>query len=44
MCIDAVDLTVEGNVIEGLIGLGGFAIFGTRVVASHISGNRIGGV
>jgi hypothetical protein len=44
VCIDAVDLTVEDNAIEGLIGLGGLAIFGTRVVASLFSGNRIGGV
>lgn len=43
LCIDAGNLTVEGNIIETLSGRLGFAVFGLRVSASHVSGNRIGG-
>lgn len=43
VCIDATNLVVEGNLIESLIARGGLAILGTRVVASHFCGNRIGG-
>jgi hypothetical protein len=43
VCIDASNLVIEGNLIEALATRLGFAVFGARVVASHISGNRIGG-
>jgi hypothetical protein len=45
LCTDAANLVIEGNLIESpaaRVGLG-FAILGTRVAASLVSGNRIGG-
>ena len=43
MCVDAADLVIEDNSIEGLTARLGLAISATRLLASHISGNRIGG-
>ena len=43
LCTDAANLVIEGNLIESLVARLGFAVFATRVLASQISGNRIGG-
>jgi hypothetical protein len=41
MCVEAASLVIEGNTIDGLAARVGFAVLGTRLSASHISGNRI---
>ncbi|MGH6840905.1 MAG: DUF6519 domain-containing protein, partial [Methylocella sp.] len=43
VCVNARDLVIEGNLIEALNGRVGFAVLGTRVSSSHVSGNLIGG-
>lgn len=44
VCIDATELIVGDNLIEGLLARGGFALLGVRVRGSLFSGNRVGGM